>query len=46
LKKNNDELIPKPLEECIIEIEEEGFGIVFEGTFKQLCAKLKKGKKD
>lgn len=36
-------LIAKKLPECIIEIEEEGFGIVFEGTFKELCTKLKQG---
>jgi hypothetical protein len=35
---------PIPIKECIIEIEEEGYGIVFEGTFKELCSKLKKKK--
>ena len=32
------------LDECVIEIEEEGFGIVFDGTIQELFNKLKEGK--
>ena len=41
IEKNND-LKLSQLKECDIEIEEEEFGIVFKGTFKELCSKLKK----
>jgi len=40
-KCENSKYIAEPLDECIIEIEEEGFGEIFRGTFKELCNKLK-----